>query len=146
MLSFLVCLSDIYCYQEQTWSSNRGVHAVLCWLLCGYLCLGNWRSSQWQYHDQGNRTGTILSITNVIHGLEIYHKGGIKYEVWNVGTLNLMLNLTSLALCFIMSFCSRKLSTEINIIGFGCWFLKRSNYFSLWNVNGTSRFSITQKL
>lgn len=61
MLHFLVCLFFFFIlHQGQTRSSHRRVHAVLRWLLCSYLRLGHWRSSQRQYHDQGNWTGTVM--------------------------------------------------------------------------------------
>lgn len=59
MRHFLVVFHVIP-HQGQTRSSNRRVHAVLRRLLCSYLRPGHRRSSQRQYHDQGNWTGTVM--------------------------------------------------------------------------------------
>lgn len=58
MRHFLVVFCIIP-HQGQTRSSNRRVYPVLRRLLCSYLRPGHWRSSQWQYNDQGNWTGTV---------------------------------------------------------------------------------------
>ena len=41
-------------------SSHWGVHPLLCWLLCGHLCAGHWRSPQRQHHDPRERAGGCL--------------------------------------------------------------------------------------
>lgn len=56
MRHFLVVVCVI-CHQGQTRPSNWRVHAVMRRLLCSYLRPGHRRSSQWQYHDQGNWAG-----------------------------------------------------------------------------------------
>lgn len=42
-----------------SWSSHRGVHSVVCRLLCSYVRPGHRRPPQWQHHGPQHRTGGI---------------------------------------------------------------------------------------
>lgn len=45
------------CLQRGLGSSHWRIYSVLCWLLCSYICTGNWWQTQWQYHGQEKRAG-----------------------------------------------------------------------------------------
>lgn len=62
LMRHFLAVFRIISYQGQTRSSNRRVHVVLRRLLCSYLCPGYRRSSQRQYHDQGNWAGNYASL------------------------------------------------------------------------------------
>lgn len=56
-----VCLHIFYLcvmsWQWCSWACHRGVHSVLCRLLCGHLRAGHRRPPQWQHHGPQHWTG-----------------------------------------------------------------------------------------
>ena len=55
------CLNCFICFTLlQFEESSRGVHIILCWLLCCHIRVRSRWQAQWQYLIEGKRTGNVI--------------------------------------------------------------------------------------